>query len=206
MLNSRVATAESVSSEPSDLELIKRISLGSEEAMRQFHDRHRNYIYTVAMRVCGQEADAEAILVTVLWQIWKKPDQWNPDRGSLRTFLLLLTRSRARDLMRSETKRRKNRQEAEDELSRRIVSRESDLSPLEHAATQGQSEVLSEAFARLPVEIRESLDLAYYGGMTHVQIASELDLPLGTVKTRIRRGLNRLKSWLSVSAQKGEDQ
>ncbi len=88
-----------------DEQLFEQIRASDKLGLQELHDRYRNLVYTVAFRVCGQSCDAEAVLVTVFWEIWKNPTRWNPQRGPARTYLLLLTRSRARDLMRSEVSR-----------------------------------------------------------------------------------------------------
>ncbi|MGB7325934.1 MAG: sigma-70 family RNA polymerase sigma factor [Rubripirellula sp.] len=182
-----------------DEQLIERIRNGDKSSLQTFHDRYRDLVFTVAFRVCGQECDAETVLVTVFWEIWRNPSAWNPQRGSARTYLLLLTRSRARDLMRSERGRANAQRTASEELSFRQASSETQLDPSEQLFDKNRSTSLRDATKTLPDDVREALELAFFAGLTHTDIAIRLGIPLGTVKTRIRRGLVQLRERLAAT-------
>ncbi|TWU46157.1 ECF RNA polymerase sigma factor SigK [Rubripirellula tenax] len=184
---------------PDDERLIELIGAGDKASLQRFHDRYRDLVFTVAYRVCGQECDAETVLVTVFWQIWKNPSAWNPQRGSVRTYLLLLTRSRARDLMRSENGRASSERRATEERSLQHARDQTQLDPSEQVADKMMGNRLRAATATLPDEVRQALDLAFFDGLTHTEIADRLDIPLGTVKTRIRRGLAELRERLAAT-------
>ncbi|TWU46645.1 sigma-70 family RNA polymerase sigma factor [Rubripirellula reticaptiva] len=182
-----------------DEQLIAQVRAGDKSSLQAFHDRYRNLVFTVAHRVCGQECDAETVLVTVFWEIWRNPSAWNPQRGSARTYLLLLTRSRARDLMRSERGRATAQRTAGEELSLQKNRSETELDPSEQLFDKNRSMRLREATQTLPDDVREALDLAFFAGLTHVDISIRLGIPLGTVKTRIRRGLVQLRERLTAT-------
>ncbi|TWT66091.1 ECF RNA polymerase sigma factor SigK [Allorhodopirellula solitaria] len=183
----------------SDEQLIERIECGDQASLRCFHDRYRDLVFTVAYRVCGQECDAETVLVTVFWEIWKNPSRWNPRRGPVRTYLLVLARSRAQDLMRSEWGRAKVQREAGEELSFIRSRRNTQQDPSDQFAAKNRAARLREATQILPADMREVLDMAFFDGLTHEEIADRLDIPLGTVKTRIRRGLVQLREHLATT-------
>lgn len=189
--------SEVASQDFSDEQLIERIGRGDQASLRFFHDRYRDLVFTVALRVCGQECDAETVLVTVFWEIWKNPSSWNPQRGSARTYLLLLARSRALDLMRSEWGRAKVQREAGEELSFIHSQRSAEPDPSDQFASKSQTAGLREATQTLSPDMREALDMAFFDGLTHGEIADRLEIPLGTVKTRIRRGLVQLREHLA---------
>lgn len=180
----------------SDEQLMERIAGGDQASLRWFHDRYRDLVFTVAYRVCGQECDAETVLVTVFWEIWKNPSSWNPQRGSVRTFLVLLARSRALDLMRSEWGRAKVQRETGEDLSFIRNQRNTELNPSDQFAMKNRAKRLREATQALSADMREVLDMAFFDGLTHGEIADRLKIPLGTVKTRIRRGLVQLREHL----------
>ncbi len=182
-----------------DEELILRIGQGDRAAMKIFHDRYRDLVFTIALRVCRQHCDAETVVVTVFWEVWKKPTLWNPQRGTARTYLLLLSRSRARDLMRSEVSRSQGQRNAQQELMSVRRERQDDLDPADPISDTGWAARLGESMGSLPDELREAIGLAFLSGYTHVEIAGQLGLPLGTVKTRIRRGLKRMRELLTAS-------
>lgn len=140
---------------PTDEQLLRQIQAGDRSGLNQFHDRYRDLVFTVALRVCGQECDAEAVLVTVFWEIWKNPSNWNPERGSARTYLLLLTRSRARDLMRSEASRTTAHRKASEEIAFQQERHTIGSEPAESLADSDQSKQLREIAAALPPEMRE---------------------------------------------------
>lgn len=188
---------EAAAQEFSDEQLISGIQCGDQACLRGFHDRYRDLVFTVALRVCGQECDAETVLVTVFWEIWKNPLSWNPQRGSARTYLLVLARSRALDLMRSEWGRVKVQREAGEELSFIRSQRNTEPDPSEQFASKSRANGLREATQTLSAEMREALDMAFFDGLTHGEIAGRLEIPLGTVKTRIRRGLVQLRAHLA---------
>ena len=173
--------------------LLQQIVSGDGEAFRRFYDRYASLVFTFALRLLGSRSDAEDLLQEVFLQVWRQAQSYSPERGSPEAWLITMTRSRAIDKLRS--------------LRRRDMS---PLSPDEPARLEGGMQVepptqASEAkltvqgvLTKLPEAQRIVLELAYFDGLTQSEIAARLREPLGTVKTRIRAGLERLRGFLGA--------
>ena len=168
--------------------LLLRIQKGDEQAMASLFKLHSRLVYAVGLRVLKDSAKAEDLLQEVFMQIWKKPQAFDSARGGLSSFLSIVTRNRAIDMLRA------RRQEQfpdnfdipstfnlADDSERRLVL-----------------ERVREVADNLPAEQRRMLDLAFFEGLTHSEIASQTKTPLGTVKTRIRNALLTLERTLTV--------
>lgn len=172
----------------SDAEIIARIYTGDEGAMAMLYDRYSPVVYAVALRVLSDRNTAEDILQDVFVQLWRNPQSFNASRGSLATWLAVIARNRAIDQLR--------RQHPEVELSETLISVDPDL---ENTAERKQAiEKVRAVLARMPAEQRSALEMAFFEGLTHVEIAGKTGQPLGTVKTRIRSGLLAVRKALSV--------
>jgi len=145
----------------------------------------------VAYRIVSDASEAEEVVQEAFLAIWRAGHTYDPTRGSARTWLLTLVRNRAIDVMR--TRQRRPVRPLDDALE---AADATDVHA--QATTNVDSEAASEAMGALPTEQREAVELAYFGGLSHGEIASRLDLPIGTVKGRIRLGLDRLRSALGV--------
>lgn len=170
----------------SDAELMQGIVAGQPGAFHVFFDRHRQQVTQFLYRILREPADVEDVVQETFLQIWHRSEQYNPDKASPAGWLTLIARSRALDLIR----RRKPGQQGEGVEP----SFDHDIS-LGLIQDESRAQVRA-AMSRLPQDQREVIRMAFLGGMTHEQIASSLHLPLGTVKTRIRLGLRRLKQML----------
>ena len=177
--------------EASDAALVVAIGRWQEDALAEAYRRHGGAAYSLARRLLNDRELAEEILQEVFLRLWNNPERFDPERGSLRAYLLAQTHGRAVDLLRSETSRRR-REEREarestsvgDDIEREVI----DLTV---------SEKVKEVVAGLPVDERQAIELAYFGGHTYRQVAVMLDAPEGTVKSRIRSGLRRLRTDLA---------
>ena len=145
-------------------------------------------MYALARRLLAEQSLAEEIVQEVFLRLWQQPDRFDPERGSLRSFLLAQSHGRAVDMLRSETSRRRReereaRQTAEGDydIEREVL----DLAIGEH---------IKEVLDRLPVDERRAIELAYFGGLTYREVATRLEQPEGTVKSRIRSGLKRMRA------------
>jgi len=175
----------------SDATLVVAIGRWHEEALAEAYRRHAGASYALARRLLNDKELAEEILQEVFLRLWNTPERFDPERGSLRAYLLAQTHGRAVDLLRSETSRRR-REEREarespefgDDIEREVI----DLTV---------SEKVKEVVAGLPTDEREAIELAYFGGHTYRQVAVMLQAPEGTVKSRIRSGLRRLRKDLA---------
>jgi RNA polymerase sigma-70 factor (ECF subfamily) len=143
------------------------------------------------------DADAEEVLIDAFEQVWRTADTFNPVRGGVRPWLILLARSRALDRLRSMAGRRLREHPG---VFERDVSSHDPL-PEEVSALSQQQYRLRKAVATLPHEQRQALELAYFSGLSHTEIASTLGVPLGTIKSRIRSAMDKLRlAFTSVAA------
>jgi RNA polymerase sigma-70 factor (ECF subfamily) len=169
---------------------------GDEKALGLFYDRWEHTVRTMAIRMVTDSMEAEDVVEDVFWQAWRHASRFDPARGEAGTWLLTIARSRALDRLRS---MRRSRDEANiDDLvesgSEQLGAAES--RPLEDIERGERSRVVREALQTLPAEQRESLELAYYEGLSQSEIAERKRLPLGTVKTRMRLALQKLRERL----------
>jgi RNA polymerase sigma-70 factor (ECF subfamily) len=171
----------------SDVMLVAAIRSGDEQAMAQVYDRYSPIVYSVALRVLGDTAAAEDILQEVFMQLWRSPDAFDASRGSLPGWLAVITRNRAIDSLR---KRR-----AETDIAEVVVSIEPDLT--NRTEWSRVLEKIRSALASMPSPQRSALEMAFFEGLTHTEIAARTGEPLGTIKTRIRAGLLTLRKALN---------
>ncbi|NCY17928.1 MAG: sigma-70 family RNA polymerase sigma factor [Actinobacteria bacterium] len=174
----------------SDPDLVRSIATGDHRALEEIHRRHGGAVFGLSRRVLADEALAEEVSQEVFLRLWTEPHRFDAGRGSLRSFLQRQAHSRAIERVRSEEARR-NREERAERIEVRTVT---DIEA-EVVATL-RSDAVRAALATLdPVE-RHPIVLAYFGGHSYREVAVMLDAPEGTVKSRIRSGLNRLADQL----------
>ena len=184
--------------ECSDAVLVVAISRYRQEALAEAYRRHAGAVFALAKRLLADAALAEEIVQEVFLRIWNQPEKFDSERGSLRSYLLAQCHGRSVDLLRSETSRRAR----EERDLRRTAEQGYDL---EHEVLDlSMAERIREAMGALPDIEREAISLAYFGGHTYREVADLLDQPEGTVKSRIRTGLKRLRTEL-VGAGIGGD-
>ncbi len=178
------------------------VSDGDKTAFTQLYDRHVPMVYALCLKIMRRESDAEAVVSDVFLEVWRKPGNFDTSRGSFRTYLLTLTRSRAIDRWRAAATRLKKTLEASVAVESRSHQFE-EFEPSHVVQTRERSVAVREAIQQLDEPQRETLRLAYFEGLTHREISERLDMPLGTVKTRIRHGLQRLRLSLSALGESG---
>ena len=173
--------------EAGDAALVVAIGRWREEALAEVYRRHSGAVFALARRLLGDREMAEEVLQEVFLRLWRAPERFDPERGSLRSYLLAQTHGRSVDLLRSETSRRRReerdaRQRAEsvDDIEREVMN-------------LTLADRVKEVVAGLPTEERRAIELAYFGGHTYRQVAVLLETPEGTVKSRIRSGLRRMR-------------
>jgi len=177
----------------SDASLVIAISRWEEAALAEIYRRHAGAVYGLARRVLSNVQVAEEVVQEIFLRLWSNPQRFDPGRGSLRSFLLTQTHGRAVDLLRSESSRR-NREERE---ARQTAEAGYDI---EHEVWDlTVAEQLRDVVATLPYAERRAIELAYFGGHTYREVAAILAEPEGTIKGRIRTGLQRMHKALVVA-------
>jgi RNA polymerase sigma-70 factor, ECF subfamily len=173
---------------PSDAELLKRISRQDETAMGLFFDRYARIVYSIALRVLHDPAEAEDVMQEVLMQIWRGAPSFITGRGSLGGWLAVVARNRAIDVLR--------RRHPSDSIDEVALPASIDLAA--EAERNTLMEKLRAVMQELPQEQQKSLQLAFFEGLTHSEIAEKTGDPLGTVKTRIRLALISIRKALQA--------
>jgi RNA polymerase sigma-70 factor (ECF subfamily) len=178
--------------------LLGEIARGDREAFARFYDLHASLVHTFALRILRERGEAEEVVQDVFVQVWRQAESYTADRGTPEAWLITMTRSRGIDKLRSRRRRSEMAGLAQDPARLpEPVARESVSGPAE-ART-----MLGGALADLPAGQRSVLELAYFDGLTQSEIAAQLGEPLGTVKTRMRGGLERLRGILSTGSGAG---
>jgi RNA polymerase sigma-70 factor (ECF subfamily) len=176
---------------------VARAAAGDDGALAALYDAHAPAVYSLALRVVGDEADAEDVLQDVFSQAWRQAGRYDPRRGTVAAWLLNMTRTRAIDRLRARHARPDSRAAAPDDSWENLPARVVD--PGDALAARRDAEQVRRALNDLPLLQRLAIELAYFEGLTQSEIADRLEQPLGTVKTRIRTGLLKLRDVLSGS-------
>jgi RNA polymerase sigma-70 factor (ECF subfamily) len=161
-----------------------RIAAGQDDALSRLYDEASPLVFSIALRILANHADAEEVTLDVFSQVWRHARSWDPARGSVTAWLVLLARSRSLD----HARRRKARA-PKDPLPEPPPSALPDAQ-VEHQQLRDR---IQTALSQLTAPQREALDLAFFRGLSHAEIAKQLGEPLGTIKSRIRTALLRLK-------------
>jgi len=175
------------------LALLRGMAQKEEQALARLYDLYSSALFGCLLRILGQREEAEEVLLEVFWQAWEQADRYDPARGALFTWLFTIARSRALDRVRARQRQAATVEAAAMEQRRSPVQPENPEVNVLFRELRGQVQA---ALARLPGEQREAIALAYYEGLTQVEIAARTGTPLGTVKTRVRLGLLRLREML----------
>jgi RNA polymerase sigma-70 factor (ECF subfamily) len=174
-----------------DPELLRRTADRDRSAFATFYDRYAARVFGLALHVLRNRTDAEDVLQETFLQVWHQAGRFDPVRGCAEAWVLLLARSRAIDRLRK-------RPAAPDAASPEPAGAPDPGRDLERGEEAGQ---VRAAVNGLPAEQRDLIRLAFFDGLTHTEIARRLGLPLGTVKTRIRLGMNRLRDRMARPAE-----
>jgi len=174
-------------------ELVARCARGDAAALEALYDRFSGIVCALVLRISGNRAEAEEITQEVFWQVWQKSERFDPRRGSLASWLFTMARNRALDVLRA-------RGSAGDAIRRAQLdeppSSAGAATPERRADDEERARAVRRALGELPAAQREALELAYYGGLSHAEIAARTGDPLGTVKSRIAQGILKLRGML----------
>lgn len=182
-----------------DRALVERMAAGEERALGELYDRHGGVAYALALAIVREGADAEEVVADAFGQVWRHAMQYDPGRGSVAAWLATITRTRALDLVRARGRRTR--------AVERAAQADVDglATPLGSAADQPDRGIerqearrlVARSLRELPEPQRRVIELAYFGGLSQTEIATELHEPLGTVKTRMRAGMEKLRTSLA---------
>ncbi len=178
-----------------DRRAVERMALGDEAALAGLYDRYAGPLYALACRIAGERADADEVVLDTFQQAWRDASRFRADRGSVAAWLTMICRSRALDLVRARGRR--------DRAVSRAVAAAADDAPAMGAGPAANDpesgerrQVVAAALASLSGPQRQAIELAFFGGLSHSEIAETLNEPLGTIKTRVRLGMQKLRDAL----------
>jgi RNA polymerase sigma-70 factor, ECF subfamily len=186
---------EETSQQITDREMIARVVQEDQSAFRALYDRLVEPLYSLACKMLGDEAEAQDAMQDVFVQIWRRAGSYDPDQSSVFTWAILLTRSRIIDRLRARGRRLRVVAASTDDEDMPITARDASVaeSAADISSRNENAMRVRTIMANLPVEERKAIELAFFGDLTHQEVAERLGEPLGTVKARIRRGLLKLR-------------
>ncbi len=186
-----------------DPTLLARVAKGDQQAFSQLYDHSSTLLFTLAVRILGNREEAAELLQDVYLEVWRKVSCYDVGRGTPIAWLVTLTKSRAIDRLRARASRGYR---ATTPLEAEPTAQLADPgpSPLETQADQELRMAVGTAVAELPQAQQQAIELAYYEGLSHTEIAARLNQPLGTVKTRIKLGMSKLRESLRQWGNHGE--
>ena len=181
-------------SQAEDLESLRLLVSGDQGAAAGLYDRHSRALYSLILRILGDEGEAEDVLQEVFVQAFRQAGRYDASRGAVAAWLLMMARSRAIDRLRTRRTRVEGRT-GEVQVLNDLPDAQPDAASV--IIGEEQTRLVRDALAELPLVQRVAIELAYYEGLSHTEIAERLEQPLGTIKTRIRLGLLKLRDELA---------
>jgi RNA polymerase sigma-70 factor (ECF subfamily) len=200
-LNPSTARQLAVEANAYDSDLMARVRQRDPQAMRALYDRHSSMVYGLGLRILRDPTEAEDLVQDVFLHLWRRAELFDGDRGQFVGWLVSLARNRAIDRLRARRTREKKSDEYEVEVAAGPAAHGVD--PNETAYAGELRGAVTRALALLPEPQRTALEMAYFGGLSHTEIAERLSAPLGTVKARIRQGMIRMRDLLGDFASAG---
>ncbi len=195
MLSLLLAMASTLRTTTDDQHALERMRRGEEGGLAELYDRHGRFVYALALRIVRDRGDAEDLTQDVFVQAWTHADRFDADRGQVVAWLMNMARTRAIDLLR---RRRVRPQPAGDDAAIDTT----DLTPAQDVLLDWsrRAEAVQQAMSSLPMLQRMAVELAFFEGLSHTEIAEQLEVPPGTIKTRVRQGLLKLRDQLAGGA------
>lgn len=190
------AIANQAARNEEDLRLLVRIQQRDQSALSELYDRYSPLLYTLVLKVVKRTNEAEDLLQEIFLQVWNKASTFASEKGSAYTWIVTIAKRKAIDRLRSkELINRGSSLDADDEVLA-IPDAAYAANPLAATMNSEYDAMVRDGLARLSSEQRTIIELSYYDGYTQDQISKQLDVPLGTVKTRMRQGLMKLRDFL----------
>lgn len=194
MVRSGTPDAETISLD--DVRLVREMASGKSDALSRFYDRWSGDVYAIAIAIVRVAQDAEEVVEDVFWQAWNQASRFDSARGQVRPWIANIARSRALDRLKSLKRRR------EDSLDEAPIAHIADMSSAEQRLIdEERSSQVRQALLSLPAAQREVVEMAYYGGLSQTEIADCTGEPIGTVKTRTRLGMQKLRECIGSSSE-----
>jgi RNA polymerase sigma-70 factor (ECF subfamily) len=184
-----------------DVALVRGMASGDDQSLGALYDRWHAVVHGVVARILRQPDDIEDVVEETFWQAWRQASRFDPARGAVQTWLLTIARSRALDRARALRRRRESPLEGDD--GEIVVEQAAPSDPGLDAEASERRRIVATALSELPAEQRETLELGYYGGLSQSEIAERTGQPLGTVKTRMRLAMQKLRSQLQILRSEG---
>lgn len=180
---------------PEDEALLARVAAGDARALETLYDRYSGVVYGTALRILGAAELAEEVVQETFWRVWRRSGTFQPSRGQVSSWILGIAHNLAIDELRRQRARPNPVYDEEDRPVLRDLE-DSRMDVASAALEEEQRRLISAALDQIPAEQREAIELAYFGGLSQSEIAARLHNPLGTIKTRIRLGLQKLREIL----------
>lgn len=180
----------------SNAELVHHIAAGDQRALGALYDRQVTLVHSLAVRLLNDADDAEDVVEETFWQVWRHASRYDASRGSVTTWLCSIARSRALDMLRAARRHPERATSVTGDDDTDTIAA-TNVSPLGSVEQSEQRALVRSALDELPAEQRETIELAYFGGLSQSEIAERTGQPLGTIKTRVRLALMKLKTRLS---------
>jgi RNA polymerase sigma-70 factor (ECF subfamily) len=180
--------------------LLQRIAAGDEQALGTLYDRWSPLVFSLCVHVLGDDDEAEEAVEETFWQAWRQAARYDITRGAVSTWLTTIARSRALDRLRAKRRRQEDAMSDLSETKRAAVeetARRGD-DPASGAEVSERRALVRQALLGLPLEQREVLELAYFRGLSQTEIAERTGQPLGTIKTRVRLAMEKLRDRLGI--------
>lgn len=179
-----------------DVRIVQRMAGGDSAALGEFYDRFSDAVYAAAFAIVGVAEDAEEVVEDTFWQAWNQASRFEISRGQVRAWLLTIARSRAMDKRKSVSRRREEQLDSAPTELLVNAARADD-----RVVDAERTTMVAKALSDLPQVQREVLEMAYFGGLSQSEIADCTGLAIGTIKTRIRLGMMKLREQLAPSRQ-----
>jgi RNA polymerase sigma-70 factor (ECF subfamily) len=188
------------SQEQTDREMLALVAREDQQAFTRLYDRLSGPLYSVALRMLGDAAEAQDALQDVFLQLWRRAGSYDVDQSSLFSWAILMTRSRVIDRLRARGRRlRVVSSSTDDDASKVAMAHASTIESAADTADRNEEAVrVRSSLSKLPAEQREAIEMAFFNDLTHHEIAAALGQPLGTIKARIRRGLLKLRERVTI--------
>ena len=167
-----------------EMRLVARVRAGDQQALAELYDRYSSVVYAVALRVLQDAAAAEDVLQDIFLRLWRNPDAFDASRGSLAAWLAVIARHRSIDRLRQ--------RRPETDIEKCVITSSADLR--DQTERSLVIEKVRSALGEMNPDQRKALEMAFFQGLTHVEIAEKTGEPLGTIKTRIRSALRQLRA------------